>query len=160
MMLRRLPGSVSQNHGRRVLKYCNTLNEFDGVVSVLLARIMDRKPQAWSISADMHFDLAKSSKLMRSSACPFESRLFLFSLQQILARHCEPSDSAVSAEHECVVACLTGQPLLGQFPLRKFLETMFALVWLDICDFVHRVTCVPRDVRPGVGIHHRCHNLQ
>ena len=72
MMSRRLPHSVSQNHGRRVLKYCNTLNEFDGVVSVLLARIMDRKLQAWSISADVHFDLAKSSKLRRSSPCPFE----------------------------------------------------------------------------------------
>ena len=71
-----------------------------------------------------------------------------------------PSDSAVSAEHECVVDYLTRQPLLEQFQLRKFLETMFALVWLDICGFVHHVTCVPRDVRPGVGIHHRSPNLK
>ena len=33
-----------------------------------------------------------------------------------------------------MVAYLTGQPLLEQLPLRKFLETRFALVWLDICD--------------------------
>ena len=59
-----------------------------------------------------------------------------------------------------MVAYLTGQPFLEQIPLRKFLETMFALVWLVICDFVNHVTCVPRDVRPGVGIHYRCHNLK
>ena len=49
-----------------------------------------------------------------------------------------------------MVAYLTGQPLLEQFPLRKFLETRFGLVWLDICGFVHHVTCVPRDVRSGL----------
>ena len=62
-----------------------------------------------------------------------------------------PSDWAVSAEHECVVGYLTGQPLLERLRLRKFLETRFALVCFDICDFAHHVTCVPRDVRTGFG---------
>ena len=51
-MLRRLPHSVQQNDGRRVHKYQHA-ERFDCVVSVRLARIVDRKPQARSVSADV-----------------------------------------------------------------------------------------------------------
>ena len=80
----------------------------------------------------MLLHLATSSKLRRSSAYPFGWRLLLFFAATSSCTSL-PSDWAVSAEHQCMVADLTGQPLLEQVPQRKF--------WKLGLSPAYRVTC-------------------
>ena len=63
MMLRRLPHCVSQNHGRCVLKFCSTLNDFIVWCLFCWRASWTENPQAWSISADVHFDFGEVFKV-------------------------------------------------------------------------------------------------
>ena len=141
---------------------------FDCVVSVLLAHIRNRTSQAWSMSEDgqhatlhvnfadsrarwLFLDLATSSKLRRSAACPFGWRLLLFFAA---ARSCTPlrSDWVVSAEHQCMVADLTGQPLLEHTPQRNFWKLGLSHAYRDTCEQISGCTIdVPFRCECGCG---------